>query len=164
MTKAAIRTMAAALAMLVVATEVRAADQKQTPPFYASIQAGRARMRTGPARAYPASWLYQRADLPIRVVAIFKEWRKVEDHDGASGWMLGNLISSRRTAIVVAGQPVAMLERPAPGAALAWRAAPGVVGRISECGDGWCRFEVKGQVGYVRVDGLWGVEAGERVP
>ena len=44
------------------------------------------------------------------------------------------------------------------------RAAPGVVGRLSECDGGWCRFDVKGQAGYVEVAGLWGVEAGERLP
>ncbi|WP_447412556.1 SH3 domain-containing protein, partial [Clostridium perfringens] len=76
------------------------ADTKKAPPFFGSIAAGRARMRTGPGRTYPANWLYQRADLPVRVVAVFKEWRKVEDPDGAQGWILAALISERRTAIV----------------------------------------------------------------
>ena len=141
-----------------------AADDKPKPPYWASIQAGRARMRTGPGRTYPASWLYQRADLPVRVVAVFKEWRQVEDPDGTRGWMLGNLVSSRRTAIVRADQPIEMRERPSPGAPLVFRASPGVVGRLTECGNGWCRFDVKGQAGYAQIAGLWGVEAGEQVP
>ena len=140
------------------------ADTRQPLPYYASINAARARMRTGPARTYPASWLYQRPDLPVRVIAVFKEWRKVEDPDGAQGWMQANLIGAARTAIVHAREPVAMLDRPAPGAKLMWRAAPGVVGRISHCGGGWCRLDVKGQAAFVAVDGLWGVEAGETVP
>ena len=49
-----------------------AADAKKSVPYYASISATRARMRTGPARTYPASWLYQRQDLPIKVVAILR--------------------------------------------------------------------------------------------
>lgn len=140
------------------------AQEKREPPYWASISAGKARMRTGPARTYPASWLYQRADLPVRVVAVFKEWRKVQDPDGTEGWMLGNLISSTRTAIVRSAEPAAMRERPAAGAKLLWRAAPGVVGRVSQCGGGWCRFDVKGQAGFVEVGGLWGVEAGEQLP
>ena len=121
-------------------------------------------MRTGPARTYPANWLYQRPDLPVRVVAVFKEWRKVEDPDGTQGWMQGNLIAATRTAIVRTPQPAAMLERPSPGARVMWRAAKGVVGRIGHCGGGWCRLDVKGQVGFVEVAALWGVEAGEVVP
>ena len=44
------------------------------------------------------------------------------------------------------------------------RAAPGVVGRISECNGGWCRLDVKGQAGFVPVGAIWGVEPGETLP
>lgn len=141
-----------------------AADAKKTVPYYASIAAGRARMRTGPARTYPASWLYQRADLPVKVIAVFKEWRQVEDPDGTKGWMQANLLSENRTAIVRSPQPIEMRERPDAGARLQWRAAPGVVGRLAKCAGGWCRFDVKGQAGFVEVAGLWGVDGGETLP
>ena len=141
-----------------------AADPVRKLPYYASISAGRARLRTGPAWTYPASWLYQRADLPVRVVATFKQWRKVEDPDGTQGWMLAALLSERRTAIVRGAQPVEMHERASTGAKLLWRAAPGVVGRLSACGGGWCRFDVRGQAGFVEVGSLWGVEPAERLP
>lgn len=155
---------AAGLATLAIDGGALAADAKKTLPYYASINAGRARMRTGPEKTYPASWLYQRADLPVRVLAVFKQWRKVEDPDGTQGWMLAALLSERRTAIVRGAQPVEMHERPSPGSKLLWRAAPGVVGRLSECGNGWCRLDVKGQAGFVEVAALWGVDAGERLP
>jgi SH3-like domain-containing protein len=93
-----------------------------------------------------------------------KEWRKVEDPDGTTGWMQGNLLSDTRTAIVKAGPPIEMRERPSSAAKLMWRAAPGVVGRISACANGWCRFDVMGQAAYVTVGGLWGVEPGEVLP
>lgn len=154
----------ATLLAVVPPAPATAADVKRKVPYLASIQASRARMRTGPARTYPASWLYQRAGLPVRVVATFKEWRKVEDPDGTQGWMQGNLLSDTRTAIVRAPQPIEMRDRPSPSAKLLWRAAPGVVGKLSQCGGGWCRFDVMGQVAYVEVSGLWGVEAGETLP
>ncbi|PTW44956.1 SH3-like domain-containing protein [Sphingomonas faeni] len=163
------RILAVALSVFVatalVPDPVAAADAtKRTLPYYASISASRARMRTGPARTYPASWLYQRQDLPIKVVAIFKEWRKVADPDGTEGWMQANLLSGTRTAIVHGGGPVELREKPNAGSRLLWRAAPGVVGRLSQCGNGWCRMDVKGQAGFVAVGGLWGVEAGETLP
>jgi len=155
---------AAILATVGVDMSAMAAEQKKSVPYYASISAGRARMRTGPARTYPASWLYQRAGLPIRVVAVFKEWRKLEDPDGTVGWMQANLLTEARSGVVVGEQPLPMLDRPAAGGKLLWRAAPGVVGRISQCANGWCRFDVKGQAGFVEISGLWGVEPGETLP
>jgi SH3-like domain-containing protein len=154
----------ATLAAVLATVPASAAPTRQSFPYYASISAGRARMRTGPAHSYPSSWLYQRADLPVRVIGTFKEWRHLQDPDGTQGWMLGNLISSTRTAIVRGTAPAAMLDRPATGAAVRWRAAPGVVGRISHCGSGWCRLDVKGQAGFVEVAELWGVEPGETLP
>jgi SH3-like domain-containing protein len=163
------RILAAALSVFVATALVpdpaAAADAtKRSVPYYASISASRARMRTGPARTYPASWLYQRQDLPIKVVAIFKQWRRIADPDGTEGWMQANLLSGTRTAIVRGAGAVALREKPVSGSRLLWRAAPGVVGRISQCGNGWCRMDVKGQAGFVQIAGLWGVEAGEVLP
>lgn len=153
----------AALLALVPAVAL-AADAAPKPPYWASIRAGQAMMRTGPGRTYPANWLYRRADLPIRVIAVRKEWRKVEDPDGTQGWMLGNLLSGQRTAMVRGTEPLAMREGPAAGAKLLWRAAPGVVGQVSGCASGWCRLDVKGRAGFVEQGSLWGVEAEEVVP
>lgn len=134
--------------------------QKRKPPYYASIAADQARMRTGPGRNYPASWLYQRADLPIKVVDVYQDWRKVEDPDGTQGWMQVGLLSDRRTGYVTAG--IAELRaQPDGGARVDWRAERGVVGRLSQCTRGWCHFDVHGRGGYVEQSRLWGVAPGE---
>lgn len=135
-------------------------SQKRKLPYYASISASKARMRTGPGRNFPASWLYQRADLPVKVIDIYKEWRKVEDPDGTQGWMQGNLLSDKRSAIVM-GSNADLLQAPRFNAPLLWRAAPGVVGRISRCARGWCWFDVRGRAGYVEANRIWGVDKDE---
>ena len=153
-----------AAALATIPSVAPAAGPKRALPYFASIGAGRARMRTGPARTYPASWLYQRADLPVRVIAVYKEWRKIEDPDGAQGWMEDRLLRDTRTAIVRAPQAVAMHEQPTIASRLVWRAAPGVVGRIAQCGNGWCRIDIRGQAGYVETGSLWGVGPIETLP
>lgn len=137
-----------------------AAGETRKPPYWASIAAGQALMRTGPGRNYPAMWLYRRADLPLRVIEVYPSWRKVIDPGGAEGWMLVNLLSDQRTAIVHGGaQP--LRAEPDPGARVLYVAADGVVGRISQCATGWCRFDAHGQSGFVQAAGLWGVDPGE---
>lgn len=152
-------TAAGAVALSVPA--VAALVQKKTP-YFASIGANKARMRTGPGKTYPASWLYQRAELPVKVLVSYDhgQWLKVEDPDGTQGWMLGSLIKEARTAIVK-GSILEMHESPTSGSGVAWRAAPGVVGRVSKCAGGWCLFDVHGRAGYVEADRLWGVEPDE---
>lgn len=156
-------TMAAAITCGLLLPVEAPAQAGKNPSYFASIAAGRARMRTGPGRTYPTIWLYVRADLPVRVTATYKEWRKVEDPGGAQGWMLARLLSETRTGFVK-GTNAELRERPASDAKLLWRAAPGVVGRLSDCAGGWCRLDVRGRSGYVEASRLWGVGAGERLP
>jgi SH3-like domain-containing protein len=150
---------AVALALMAGGTAALEA-QTRKPPYYASIAASKARMRTGPGRNYPASWLYVRADLPIKVVDIYRTWRKVEDASGVQGWMQVGLLSDRRTAIVQ-GEVATLRASPDAGGRVNWRAAPGVVGRLSRCARGWCHLDVKGRGGFVEQARLWGVAPGE---
>jgi SH3-like domain-containing protein len=149
------------LVLVALGLAVPALAQRK-PPYFASIAAEKARMRTGPGRNYPASWLYQREDLPIKVIDIYGEWRKIEDPDGTQGWMQVNLLSDTRTAMVT-GTITEMRASPDFNARINWRAAPGVVGRISKCGGGWCWLDVRGRGGYVEQSHIWGTEPGEAV-
>jgi len=139
------------------------AQAPRTVPYWASIASGRAMMRTGPGQNYPGTWLYVRPDLPIRVVEIYRDWRKVSDPEGTTGWMLVRLLSDQRTAIVRRGEPRELREAPDQGSPVRFRAAPGVVGRVSRCAGGWCLFDVRGRSGYIRVDQIWGVDPDETI-
>jgi SH3-like domain-containing protein len=152
----------AAVAVAVMMVPPVEAQTRKTP-YYASISAGQARMRTGPGRNYPANWLYQRSGLPVKVLDIYKEWRKVEDPGGVQGWMHANLLTDARTGFI-ADTIVALRDSPRVAGRVQWRAAPGVIGRISKCARGWCWFDVKGRAGYVETIHLWGVDPGEDVP
>lgn len=137
--------------------------QERQPPYWASIASGKAMMRTGPGKNYPGTWLYQRRDLPIRVVKTYPNWRMIEDPDGTRGWMLVTLLSDRRTAIVRPGDPRPIHERPDPSSRVAYLAEPGVVGRIDRCSGGWCRIKVGKRGGHIREADIWGVGAHEEL-
>jgi len=85
---------------------------------------------------------------------------KVEDPGGTQGWMLGKLVSDTRTGLVM-GNVAELLDAPRFGGRVVWRAAPGVVGRLSKCANGWCYFDVRGRGGYVEANHLWGVAPDE---
>lgn len=156
--RAGLLTIACALSVSVALAQA----QRQTP-YMASINSGKAMMRSGPAQTYPGIWLYTRRDLPIRVIEIHGDWRKIQDPGGTTGWMLVRLLSDQRTAIVQGEGLAQMREAPDDASPLRYRAEANVVGRVSRCADGWCNFDVRGRSGYIRVDRLWGVEPNEVV-
>ena len=145
-------------AFLIVAAASAAVAQEKEPPYWASIASGQAMTHTGPGRNYPNVWLYQRRDLPVRVVKKYETWRLIQDPDGAQGWMLVTMLSDRRTAMVKAGEPRPIRADRTDSAKVRYLAEPGVVGRIDKCnGDGWCRIEIGKDEGYIRTADLWGV-------
>jgi SH3-like domain-containing protein len=151
------------LVLLACALAPAAAEDQKKPPYWASISAGKAMMRAGPGRNYPGTWLYVRADLPVRVVETYPDWRKIKDPKGETGWMLQRLLSSTRTALVTGTELRPLYEKADVASPIRYRAQPGVVGRISRCGEGWCRLDVGGRQGYIRTDHIWGIDPGERV-
>jgi SH3-like domain-containing protein len=148
------RLMLAILAS-VAAAGPAAAQSDPALPYWASISVDEARMRKGPSPDVPVIWEYRRRDLPVKVVARFENWRKIEDPDGTKGWMAARLLSRTRTAIVT-GDIRPIRQSPSLTAAVAYRAEPGVVGRITDCADGWCRIDVKGRRGWIDTDHIWG--------
>jgi SH3-like domain-containing protein len=157
----------AALAVAVLAGAATPASAARKMPYWASLNAGEVMMRKGPGRNFPADWLYKRKGLPVKVVKAYKaehaEWRRIQDPDGAEGWVQANLLSDRRTALIV-GDVRPLRDKPAADAATVWRAEPGVVGNVSQCAKGWCLFDARGRAGYIEIAQLFGVAADEKLP
>jgi SH3-like domain-containing protein len=151
------RFLAALLALAFVASPLAAADREV--PYWASIRAPKLNMRAGPGRDFPIEWVYKRAGLPVKVIRVHEGWRLVRDPDGAEGWMTANLLSPDRSALVIGHGLAAMRAGPGDGERLRWRLEPGVVGRLGDCDEGWCEFDVAGHRGFVKAVRLWG--AGE---
>lgn len=154
-----IKTRLIPLSVALLLSAVPAAAEDAKVPYWASIRAEEVNMRVGPGEDYGITWVYKRAQLPLKVLRTKEGWRLVQDPDGAQGWMLQQFLTRERTGYVRGVDPAAMREKPEPGARLLWRLAPGVVGKLGECKAGWCEFDVGGRKGYVEQARLWG--AGE---
>lgn len=106
--------------------------------------------------------MYQRAGLPVQIIAETPDWRRVRDPDGEEVWMHRRLLSGRRA--VRALNEADMLARPEDEAALVARIEPGAVLWLERCRAGWCRLEAGGQRGWAEAAAFWGVYADEAEP
>ncbi len=152
-----IPTILAAAAAAVFAAPLAAEDPPV--PYWASIRANEVNMRVGPGEDYMISWVYHRAHLPLKVVRVKEGWRFVRDQDGAQGWILARFLSRERDAVVVGKEPAAMRDSPSDNGRLLWKVAPGVIGLVGDCTDGWCPMTIGERKGFVQQAHLWG--AGE---
>jgi SH3-like domain-containing protein len=139
-------------------------------PRFASLKSDRVNLRQGPGTDYPTAWVFRRVGLPVEIVKEFESWRQVRDAEGTTGWVLGSMLSGRRTVLVLpwelkAGQaqPASVALRDdntASASALAFVEA-GVLASIISCDGSWCRISAGGFRGYIEQTKLWGAYQGE---
>jgi SH3-like domain-containing protein len=156
-------------APLAVAQDMQAGSVTGLPvPRYVSLKTDRVNLREGPSKEHRTRWVYQRAGLPVEIVAEFETWRRVRDADGSEGWVLHSLLSGRRTALVAPwskakGETFPLRREAEESAAVVARLEPGVIANVASCAGSWCRISVGTTQGYLRQDRLWGVYPNEKV-
>ena len=136
------------------------AEEKLPVPRYASFKSNEVNLRSGPGENYPKQWVYQRAGMPVEIFEEWDTWRRVRDYQGVTGWVSGNLLTGRRTAIVIETRRT-MHESPSEAAPAVAEVDPGVIGRLEQCSGDWCQVEVKGYEGWLKRTDIWGVDPRE---
>jgi SH3-like domain-containing protein len=135
-------------------------------PRFVSLKAGKVNVRRGPSSSHEVAWVFQRKGLPVEIVAESENWRRVRDSEGAEGWVLQNMLSGKRTALVAPWRkedaiPMYAAEK-ADGAMVA-RLQAGVVANVENCTGDWCEIDAEGYQGWVEQSMLWGVYPEEKV-
>ncbi|MFY0597764.1 MAG: aspartyl-trna synthetase [Cognatishimia sp.] len=155
---------AAAMGVLVAGAAI--AEQKRGPvtnlpmPRYVSLKAAKANVRRGPSLTHRIDWIFKRRNMPLVVTAEHGHWRRVQDRDGAGGWVHYSLISGNRTVIVQADM-LPLNVRPEPNTSIAAQLELGVVANLGKCDPDWCRISAGGYKGWARKSDIWGVAADE---
>lgn len=131
-------------------------------PRFVSLKTNEGNARRGPGLTHRIDWVFTHSGMPLRVTAEYENWRRVEDADGAGGWVHYSLLSSGRTALVTQDMTEFHSE-PKAGASVAFQAEYGVIGRLLACNIDWCRISVDGEKGWALKTALWGISPTETV-
>jgi len=129
-------------------------------PRFVSLKASEGNVRRGPGLTHRIDWVFSRAGMPLLITAEFDNWRRVEDHEGAGGWVHFALLSGVRTVLVTLDM-AEIRDAPSDSATVVAQAELGVIGRVQRCEADWCRIALDGRRGWVRTSAIWGVRPGE---
>jgi SH3-like domain-containing protein len=129
-------------------------------PRFVSLKGSEGNARRGPGLTHRIDWIFTRAGMPLRITAEYENWRRVEDSEGAGGWVHYSLLSGVRTALVTLDM-AELRDAPSGSAPVVAQAELGVIGRVLECDPTWCRLSLDGTRGWVLKTSLWGVKTDE---
>lgn len=146
---------------------VRAQDIVKTGPVtnlplprYVSMKAHEGNVRRGPSLTHRIDWVFKRRDMPLQITAEHGHWRRVEDRDGAGGWVHYALLSGVRT-VIIEQDMLPVHNRPDPQTPIVAAFELGVIARLGPCELEWCRVSAGGYRGWARKGDLWGVRPDE---
>ncbi len=129
-------------------------------PRYVSLKTSEGNVRRGPSLTHRIDWVLKRRDMPLRITAEHGHWRRVQDREGAGGWMHYSLLSGVRT-VIVEEDMLPLTVRPDPRSPVVAQLEAGVVARLGACDPSRCRLSVTGYRGWADKDALWGVAPDE---
>lgn len=129
-------------------------------PRYVSLKGSEGNARRGPSLSHRIDWVFKQAGMPLRVVAEYGHWRRVEDREGAGGWVYYALLSGVRTVEVVEDMAPLYTRASDKGDVVA-RAEAGAVLKLGECEASWCAVSGGGASGWMPKSALWGVDPDE---
>ena len=142
------------------AQEVRGQVTNLPLPRYVSMKANTGNVRRGPSLSHRVDWVFKRRDMPLQITAEHGHWRRVQDREGAGGWVHYALLSGVRT-VLIEEDLVEARSKPDMTSPVIVKYEMGVVARLGTCDPTWCRVSAGGYSGWVRKDNLWGVAADE---
>lgn len=154
------------VAFALLGTAQAQAQEKRGPvtnlpmPRYVSMKSNEGNVRRGPSLTHRIDWVFKRRDMPLQITAEHGHWRRVQDRDGAGGWVHYALLSGVRT-VLIEQDMMPVYARPDIQSPVSAAFELGVVARLGECEDHWCRITAGGYRGWARKDRLWGVSPEE---
>ena len=107
-------------------------------------------VRTGPGKEFPIKFEINQKGYPLKIIAEFNNWRKVNTKNNLSGWIHTQLLSSFKTGLII--KETVLKKRPLNSSKNIARLLPDLLIKVKECKLKWCNIEVfqnKKFVGWV---------------
>ena len=125
-------------------------------PKYSSIKKEKANSRHNASFDAPLEWIYQKKNLPILIINEHDNWREIIDIDGSDTWMHISNISKKKTFINKKNQN--LLKYKDNSNIVNAIVKRGVIGKIINCGEKFCKVKIKPYRGWVEKKYLWGIK------
>lgn len=132
------------------------------PPRYASLAAEKIYLRQGPGYQSRILWVYRRKHLPVKVLAAYDVWRRVEMPDGTVGWVHSAMLSGKRTVVVTGAGKVPIRRDADPASKIVALAETGVIAKLEACEAAACEISVEGAYGWIDKKNVWGALPDEK--
>ncbi len=129
---------------------------------FVSMRANKVNARSGPNMRYPIEWIYQQQNYPVEIIAEYEQWRKIRDYEGTVSWVMKNLLTNARYALVTEPGITNIYSKDSLNSEVIARAENGSIGKIKKCTPAFCFLEFENKIeGWMQRSVIYGVKKDE---
>lgn len=131
--------------------------QEQKVPRFAIIKSNHVNARLGPGTTYPIEWVFVSKAEPIKIIAEFEQWRKVEDVEKQGGWVHSSVLSPKRSVVIMGNNIQRLFARDDMSSRIVAKLEPGIRCMLDKCKNHWCKIKCDGYKGWIEASNIWGI-------
>ena len=127
----------------------------QENDYFLMLKYNKVNVRYGPNKDDQIKFVYKKKYLPLKVIDIKENFRKIIDHKNNNGWIHISQLKSPKSLIMmenktlfkknsIFSKPIIKLEK-------------GKLVLIKKCKENWCKIKTNKITGWLRTENVWGI-------
>ena len=122
--------------------------------YYLTLKYNKVNVRYGPGRDYPIKYVYNKKNLPVKVIDKKENFRKIIDFKKNSGWIHTSQLKKNKSFILLEDQ--ILFSKPTKHSKPLLKIAKGRLLLVKKCKKNWCRVKTENFFGWVETNEIWG--------
>ena len=121
---------------------------------FLSLKKDKVNVRYGPGFDYPIKYIYEKKNLPVKLIDNKENWRRIIDSKSNSGWIHWRMLKKINSFIIledkilfykssIFSKPILKLQK-------------GRLLIVKKCKKKWCNVKTDKYSGWVRTNNIWG--------
>ena len=122
--------------------------------IFLSLKKNKVNVRYGPSFESPVKFIYNKIDLPIKLIDKKENWRRILDVKNNSGWIHSSQLKPINSIITLSDK--ILFKRPTIFSKPIAKVKKGRVLIIQNCQTNWCKIKTNNIKGWIQRKNLWG--------
>ena len=122
--------------------------------IFLSLKKNKVNVRYGPSFESPVKFIYNKIDLPIKLIDKKENWRRILDVKNNSGWIHSSQLKPINSIITLSDK--ILFKRPTIFSKPIAKIKKGRVLIIQNCQTNWCKIKTDNIKGWIQTKNLWG--------
>ena len=122
--------------------------------IFLSLKKNKVNVRYGPSFESPVKFIYNKIDLPIKLIDKKENWRRILDVKNNSGWIHSSQLKQINSIITLSDK--ILFKRPTIFSKPIAKIKKGSVLIIQNCQTNWCKIKTDNIKGWIQRKNLWG--------